>query len=246
MFLLSALALFVASSITALNGLILPLLPPLLEGARLCTAAPIEEAIEAYGLGLVLAAAVIAAEGRSEASKKGDSVGWILFAGAGDVARWMLPMRDCVASACSSEDSESESCSASGDGMMGTWLLEGAVEEASLVCRTGNRPFSFDLPTVTCLALARTEEFGEGPWPATMTGTSLATWSTRCSGGVPGLLPESGVGDLEEPEEDFTETIRGVATVKLEAGIGAVVASSHCTSDATESLASEGVMESTV
>lgn len=83
-----------ASSITALNGLILPLLPALLEDVRLCEAAPMEDAIEAYGLGLVLAAAVIAADGRSEASKKGDSVECAV---AGGVAKSMLSMRDWLA-----------------------------------------------------------------------------------------------------------------------------------------------------
>ncbi len=67
-------------------------------------------------------------------------------------------------------DASDSSFSASGDEMLGAWLLVEVTVDASLTLRTGNRPL---LPTVTCLTLPalRKELLGArpAPWPGIIT-----------------------------------------------------------------------------
>ena len=133
---------------------------------------------------------------------------------------------------------------ASGEDVVGAWLLD-VVVEASLTWRTGNRPLP---PTVTCfafptreLAVLRTDGFGESPlvWPGINTCRVLLFPVS----GVVCVLPERPDSD---DELDLRETIRGAAFATAVAGMGWVVASSHTTSEAIESRISEGVIDAMV
>lgn len=182
--------------------------------------------------------------GISVASKKGDSIG---CGSAGGVAKSMFWRRESRRRKCSlpgSGDEDNVSVAARGDGMSG--MCRGGdvgvdvPEDASLACRTGKRPLLLLPPRVTCVALPRTDDVGEGPWPGTITGTSLIL-SVACSSGVPGELSESGVDGVDDAV--LTETIRGARRAAVVAGMGAAAASSQYTSDAMDSRASEGVID---
>ena len=111
--------------------------------------------MDAYGLGCPGLDGEPAGKS-SEASKKGDSAGWI--AGGVVYPELGVGVGDEVAVVVAS----SSVCSASGEEMAGMCLLVPAVSvEALLACReTGKRPRAF-LLTVTCVAFARMEEEGE-------------------------------------------------------------------------------------
>jgi len=91
---------------------------------------------------------------------------------------------------------------------------------------------------MTSVAFPRIEELGDGPSPATMTGTSF-----DCPTPVGESVPLPGLGLVTDPGlgDDLTDTTRGAVGTKL--GIGAVVALSHCTSEATELRANDGVID---
>ena len=140
------LALFVASSITALSPPI-PLLAPLFGDLSPGLTEPTLDDIDAYGFRRVLEAAAIAMaaeEGCSEASKKGLSAGCTARGEAKSCVCEVvgLLMSDCRARACSSRSSDSESMgasssslSASGEETAGACLLprvEDAAVDASL------------------------------------------------------------------------------------------------------------------
>lgn len=128
--------------------------------------------------------------------------------------------RLCRARECSSSSSSSSvEIETSGDEVAGVNCDDGAVD-ASLAFVSGVLFPALALPTVICVAFARTLcaefEFAAFPWPGTMTFA---------------LLGSDGAGELMDSEgevaDDLTDTIRGAARITVRAGIGSVVASSR-------------------
>lgn len=173
--------------------------------------------------------------GRSEASKKGDSTGWM----AGGVAKSMFIIRlePSVASFV-----ESSFPPASGDEIFGACLLVDVVFEASLACRTGKRPLVGG--TVTCFALPalRKEVLGDSPWDGMTIWGPLPLPLSCGDGGPLLLLPESEVVE----GVDLTDTIRGASRAAAVAGMGCADASSMNISELMESRIKDGEMEAMV